>query len=397
MAGRRLDPIVPEAPGIPTIVPQAVQGALTSVFDPDANYWDGDGVQDDPDEPEPPAEAPPKIADSAIELRVNLTRPHDRDNELVSVAAMHGAPGILAVLRTRKDYAWVVELAFRAIEICLSQRHPADAAVLRECDPIEFALQMHELEMIDEIFQIMEHYEHLMAVQRSGLAIIETLVMDDISWRDEVARKGGVALLCMLARAWEANPVLLGQVMTCMSYLAAEDYIEVMLCQHGALELVVNTMNAYMGNADLMTRASLALLNLTVCEPHVEELMDREFILTALSVMDAHPFDVNLVIMLCGVLANFSVMEEVREVLALGGMFKRIHQAMKLEPQNAVLQVACLKALVNFSTSTEHYLKMDELDLPAMVGRTMVNHPRDAGVQKYGNYFLGEHTSCPIS
>jgi len=264
------------------------------------------------------------------------------------------------------------------------------------CDPVQFAMQMQELEMIDEIFQLMQHYRHLRPIQRSGLSIIETLTMDDPDWRDEVARKGGVALLCELARTWADSPKMLGQVMTCMAYLAAEDYLEVMLCQHGALEYVANTIRAYPTNTDLMTRASLALLNLTVCEPHVEELMDKEAIIPVLKVMEDHPKDANLLIMLCGVLANFSVMVEVREVLALGGVFGRIDAAMRLEPDNAVLQVACLKALVNYSTNAEHYMKMEELELPSLVGQTMVNHPHDAGVQKYGNYFMGEHTSCPF-
>ncbi|CAK0865892.1 unnamed protein product [Prorocentrum cordatum] len=137
-------------------------------------------------------------------------------------------------------------------------------------------MQMQELEMIDEIFQLMQHYRHLRPVQKSGLSIIEMLITDDPEWRDEVARKGGVGLICELARTWEGSPKMLGQVMTCMAYLAAEDYLEVMLCQHGALEYSASTMRAYPTNADLMTKTSLALLNLTVCEPHVEELIDKE-------------------------------------------------------------------------------------------------------------------------
>jgi hypothetical protein len=341
-------------------------------------------------------EIPAAIEDDSNAWRVNLTRPPDKENELIAVASSHGAPGILAVLRTRKDYGWFVVLAIRAIEVCLQPRQPTDDPAVIFCDPVQFAMQMQELEMIDEIFQLMQHYRHLRPVQRSGLSIIETLIMDDPEWRDEVARKGGVGLICELAQTWEGSPKMLGQVMTCMAYLAAEDYLEVMLCQHGALEYVASAIRSYPANADLMTRASLALLNLTVCEPHIEELMDKEAILIVLRVMDEHPKDANLLIMLCGVLANFSVMIEVRELLALGGVFERIDSAMRLEPDNAVLQVACLKALVNYSTNTEHYMKMEELELPSLVGRTMVSHPRDVGVQKYGNYFMGERTSCPI-
>ena len=65
-------------------------------------------------------------------------------------------------------------------------------------------------------------------------------------------------------------------VMTCMSYLAAEDYIEIMLCQHDALEHVAYALRHYLKNAELVTRACLALLNLTVCESHVEELVEKD-------------------------------------------------------------------------------------------------------------------------
>merc|ERR1712080_571114 len=310
---------------------------------------------------------------------------------------MHGAPGILAVLRARKDYGWFVVLCLRAIEICLGPRQPNNTLpVLEECDPVAFSMQMLELEMIDEIFQIMKQYEHLKDLQRAGLAIIEILIMDDPNWRDEVARKGGVALLCDIARQRKDSPNMMCQVMTCMSYLAAEDYIEVMLCQHDALEHVAHVLRNHVKHAELVTRTSLALLNLTVCEPHVEELMEKDAILPALDVLDAHPNDVHLVIIICGVLANFSVKEDVRQLLVEEGVLPRIHTAMKLDPGNTVLQVACLKALVNYSTNAEHYMKMEELDIPTLVGQTIVDHAHDPGVQKYGNFFLGQHTNCPI-
>merc|ERR1712157_143135 len=102
----------------------------------------------------------------------NLTRPPDRDNELLKVAALHGAPGILAVLRARKDYGWFGVLCLRAIEICLGPRQPnSTSSIVEDCDPVAFSMQMLELEMIDEVFQVMRHYEHLRDIQHAGLAI----------------------------------------------------------------------------------------------------------------------------------------------------------------------------------------------------------------------------------
>merc|ERR1712217_378245 len=106
---------------------------------------------------------------------------------------------------------------------------------------------------------------------------------------------------------------------------------EVMLCQHDALEYVAHVMKKNVKNANLMTRASLAMLNLTVCEPHVEELMDKDSILPVLDVLDAHSSDVHLVMILCGILANFSVKEDVRQLLVGHGMLPRMRDAMRLD------------------------------------------------------------------
>merc|ERR1712032_728949 len=84
--------------------------------------------------------------------------------------------------------------------------------------------------------------------ERIGLAILEILIMDDPDWRDEVARKGGVALLCDIAKKRKDSPNIMCQVMTCVSYLAAEDYIEVMLCQNDALEYVAHIMRRHAKN-----------------------------------------------------------------------------------------------------------------------------------------------------
>lgn len=336
------------------------------------------------------------LTDKTLESRVNLTRPPDKDNELIKVAALYGPPGILAVIRARNNYGWFVVLCLRAIEVCLAKRPGSALPVLEYCNPLEFSMQMLEMEMIDDIFQLMKEYMHLRDVQRAGLAIVEVLVMDDLDWRDEIARKGGVALVCDIAKQWKQSPNLMCQVLTCMSYLAAEDYIEVMFCQYDALEHITTVLRNHVKNAELVTRAALALLNLTVCEPHVEELMEKGAITPVLQVFDEHAYDLHLVIILCGVLANFSVKQEVRQLLVDEGIFKRLQHAMRLDLNNAVLQVACLKALVNYSTDATHYMMMEDEDIPSLVGQTMVEHADDPGVQKYGNYFLGQHTNCPI-
>lgn len=336
------------------------------------------------------------LADAGAETRVNLTRPPDNENELIKVAAIHGPPGIFAVLRARRNYGWFVSLGLRAIEVCLGPRHPGQIKAIRDCDPIKFALLMLEMEVIEDVFELMRYYDNLKDVQRAGLSIIELLVMDDTEWRDEVARKGGVTLLCDIAKQRRDSPSLMCPVMACIAYLAAEDYIEVMLCQHDALEYTTYAMRKHVRNSELMTRASLALLNLTACEPHVEELMDKGAIPFLLEVFDEHSEDVHLVIIICGILANLSVLEQTRRYLYEQHVFTRVHSAMKLDQGNPVLQVSCLKALVNYSTTAEYYMKMEELEIPALVGQVMVDHGDDPGVQKYGNYFLGLHTSCPI-
>merc|ERR1712007_14948 len=97
-----------------------------------------------------------------------------------------------------------------------------------------------------------------------------------------------------------------------------------------------------------------------------------EAILPVLEVMDFHSEDVHLIIILCGVLANFSVKADVRQLLVDNDVLSRIHRAMLLNPSNAVLQVACIKALVNYSTNAEHYMKMEEMEIPTVVGQVMV-------------------------
>lgn len=340
------------------------------------------------------------LSDLNASMRMNLTSPPDKDNELIKVAALHGPPGILATLRERRAYSWFVCLGFRAIEVCLAPRDPnADPSLveaLKDCDPLEFSTRMLEMEMIDEIFMLMSQYEHLKPLQHHGLAIIELLVMDDPQWRDEVARKGGARLLCNIAKQRCDSPNILCQVMTCMSYMAAEDYIEILLCQFDALEYITHVLRNYSKNAELITRTSLALLNLTVCEAHVEELTDKEACPLVLRVLEHHAKDAHVAIIVCGVLANLSVSDEVRQLLVEEGVLDHVFAVMRTDTGNAVLQVACLKALVNYSRSPEHYNMMQELGIPTLVQEAMVKSPDDAGVQKYGDYFFGQHTSCPL-
>jgi len=381
---------------------------MTSVMpmEPGAGAGVGDWLDDADQNPErdwldDADQNPERTLDNAqidvTALRVNLTRPHDRDNELIKVAAVHGPSGILAVLRSHRDYGWFVVLGLKAIEVCLSPRGPKpQPQVLKDCDPVMFTMRMLETEMLDEVFELIRRYDHLRDAQRTGMAIIELLVMDDQDWRDEVARKGGVALLCEIAKQRKDSPKLMCQVMTCMSYLAAEDYIEIMLCQHDALEFVAYCFEKHTRNAELVTRTSLALLNLTACEPHVEELMDKGALPSVLQAFEAHAGDPHVAIILCGVLANFSVNDQARQLLVEEGVLELIGAAMRLDSDNAVLQVACLKAMVNYSLNADHYAKMEVAGIPSLVATAMSTHPTDHGVQSYGNYFQGQYVSCTI-
>jgi hypothetical protein len=588
-------------------------------------------------------------------MRVNLTTPGEKENFLIEVAAKDGPAGILQFLRARRDYAWLVALGLKAMEVCIAPRGPHTPPQLLE-DPlmeVKFATEMMELEMMDEIILLMKDdaFRTVEAIQKAGLAIIELLITDDSEWRDEVARKGGVVVICDIARRYKDNAEIMCQVMTCMSYLAAEDYIEVMLGQHDALAFVAYVIKTNMMNAELVTRAMLALLNLTACEPHVEELMDKdvsdlcvysgpavpqqsvnvmgaqgdmavdgqwrlssdpvgfmnasisgiymhepgrfietkailsvsdmkqdmkvarhkngdlvlaknartpfsvekkeqytirnpnagghflihglkggegllfvetvmedkrdgktkcflkttenrfvrldanqkcvttarkidkdnelegnelevsfheahqqkesmgqphkltfnlynrsfqtsgdyrggeayyrrdspdhgfaadiiewadgsifkrteESVLFVLGVLDAHPDDFHIAIITCGVIANLSSNNEVRQVLArsTGGskdkdndVFFRVKRAMQIDPMNAVLQVACIKAVLNFSKSHEHYDKMEKHDISSLITRARYIHKNDTTIAKYVDFFNGNHTRCPIS
>lgn len=329
--------------------------------------------------------------------RIHLTKPSDSENELLKVAAFYGPPGILAVLRARNDHGWFVALALRAIEVCLGPRPQSPGLeYLEHVDPVGYAMRMYEMEMIDEILSIMLRWEDLEAVQRAGLSIIELLIVYDPDWRDELARKGGVKLLCDIARRMRNCPNIMCQIMTCMSYLAAEDYIEIMLCQHEALEYVTYVIRYYTANEELVTRASLALLNLTVCESHILEVIAKDSVSLPIRVLQEYADDVHIVLIACGILANFSAVEEARKLLVEAGLFECMQGALKLDPNSSVLQVACLKTLVNYSVNAKHYMLMEKYDIPTLVGQAILLHANDPAVQRYGNYFLGHHSFCCI-
>merc|ERR1712039_1085795 len=101
--------------------------------------------------------------------------------------------------------------------------------------------------------------------------------------------------------------------------------------------------------------------------------------------LDKHASDLPLAMIIMGVLANFSVKGDVRALLVRGGVFSRVAFAMRLDLANAVLQVACLKSLVNYSTNVDHFLLMEELGVTDLVADVMVEHVADPGVQRYGN------------
>merc|ERR1712050_387203 len=112
------------------------------------------------------------------------------------------------------------------------------------------------------------------------------------------------------------------------------------------------------------------------------------------AVLDKHASDLHIVMVVMGVLANFSVKEDVRALLVREGVFSRVEFAMRLDLANPVLQVACLKSLVNYSTNVEYFLRMDELGIADLVAEVMIKHAGDSGVQRYAIFFLAEHTRC---
>ena len=87
----------------------------------------------------------------------------------------YGPPGILAVMRSRKDYTWITILGLRAIEVCLRPRTSAQPAFLRSCDPVAFSIQMLEMEMIDEVFMLMKKCSHLKGVRLFHTLLVATL------------------------------------------------------------------------------------------------------------------------------------------------------------------------------------------------------------------------------
>merc|ERR1719262_1245268 len=132
---------------------------------------------------------------------------------------------------------------------------------------------------------------------------------------------------------------------------------------------------------------------MTVCEPHVEELMDKGAFPGVMKAFGQHSHDVHLAVIMCGILANFSVLETARTVLVSLGVFPLIVATMQLEPDNAVLQTACLKAIVNYSMNGDHYNKMLECGVPTLVEQAQTTHVHDVAVQKYANFFNAQYNS----
>jgi hypothetical protein len=54
--------------------------------------------------------------------------------------------------------------------------------------------------------------------------------------------------------------------------------------------------------------------------------------------------------------------------------------------------IACIKALVHYSTDPDYYMLMEEEGIPAHIGKLMVENGKDVTIQKYGNVFLGAHS-----
>ncbi len=79
-------------------------------------------------------------------------------------------------------------------------------ALLADCDAVEFSNRMLEMEMSQPLFQLIRIHFERRDVLLSGLNIIELLVVDSRDWRDEVARSGGVELLCDVLTDYKDDP-----------------------------------------------------------------------------------------------------------------------------------------------------------------------------------------------
>jgi hypothetical protein len=333
------------------------------------------------------------FSNNSAAKRLNLSTPSDAENELIKVAALKGPDAIFTVMRSPagSGFSWFVTLSFRAIEVCLGPR-PSSVPNVNSCDPYGFSLRMLELHAIDDIFHFMTEYSRVRVVQKIGLGIIELLIMDSVPWRHEVMRKGGGALVCNVGERFKDDPEMICNVVTVMAYLAAEDYAELILVQYKALDAVVRALKMFPWHADLQTRAALALLNLTQASHHSQEFRRLGGVPLLCAVMRKHRFDISLVIIFLGIVSNTSCSVDTRAVMVKEGIFATIKSSFGLDESNLVLQIACIKALVHYSTDPDYYLLMEEEGIPAIIGKLMVENGKDVTIQKYGNIFLGAHT-----
>eukprot|EP00928_Gymnodinium_smaydae_P013115 TRINITY_DN14782_c0_g5_i1.p1 TRINITY_DN14782_c0_g5~~TRINITY_DN14782_c0_g5_i1.p1 ORF type:complete len:350 (-),score=68.16 TRINITY_DN14782_c0_g5_i1:135-1184(-) len=324
--------------------------------------------------------------------RLSALRLVDDENELIKAAATRGPRAVVAVMRGHPEYAWFAALCLQAMEAILvphSREEKDDTAAI--------VGQMLDMDVLEDVVLTMRRFPMQSDVQWYGLSIIARIAEDDSKARDEVARRGGCELICAIAGRHMNNPRLLYQVMRCVAYLAAEDYIEVMLCGHGALEHVAFILREYADNVELVTQTSTALLNLTACEHHVETLQALGALPNTLRAFESVlATDKQGATLLCGVLANLSVSYEAREFLVEFGVFQMIAAAMKLDAENAELQLAGLKSIVNYTLRGDHVEKMANAGLPQLVDVARQSHPKDVELQKYANYFKGNYTGCPL-
>jgi hypothetical protein len=205
-------------------------------------------------------------------------------------------------------------------------------------------------------------------------------------------RKGGGALVCDVGERFKDDPEMICNVVTVMAYLAAEDYAELILVQYKALDAVVRALKMFPWHTDLQTRAALALLNLTQAGHHSQEFRRLGGVPLLFAVMRKHRYDVSLVIIFLGILSNTSCNVHTRAVMVKEGIFATIRHAFSLDESNLVLQIACIKALVHYSTDPDYYMLMEEEGIPSHIGKLMVENGKDVTIQKYGNVFLGAHS-----
>ncbi|CEM13744.1 unnamed protein product [Vitrella brassicaformis CCMP3155] len=392
--------------------------------------------------------APREIEDSTARSRRLLISPEDQENQLLKIACVHGPAALLTCLLSRQDVWWWVRMGLRAVEVAIGPR-PTDIPYVDECDPTAYAQEMIEMGFMEPLVAVLLAYIapdsytqsprrarpsilpaadepqqptdaqkgpaaaptalanihqqqqqqqaakgprvnlNFMELQTIGLKIVERLVTDDVQWRTEICRVGGVPWLCEVGREYRERAAVLSRVVGVIAFLAAEEPLEVFLQRHDALDRVLYAICAFPDDREMVTKALLALLNLTKAQGHVLEVMERDLGLLPVLVLGRHwHLDVAIMTILCGVLAHLASNPSSRQTLVDNNIFDTLKSALRLDTANATLQAAALKAVVPFALNKDFWTKMEEEGIIDLVAAALVEHPTDVAVMKYGEFLM---------